>query len=73
MLRHLTSAGTCRLPKIDCRQPAPEYRRKLSSPQTSRSGKTGIGVRMGNLCALTIGQAGRQKDQLAAFLIVPQF
>jgi hypothetical protein len=34
-------------------------------------GKTGIAVLMRNLCALTIGQAGWQKDQLAAFLIVP--
>jgi hypothetical protein len=55
MLRHLTPAGTCRLPETDCRQPASEYRRKTSSPQASCSGKTGIVVLVGNLCALTIG------------------
>jgi hypothetical protein len=64
---------TGRLPGIDCRQPAAECRRKLPSPPASRSGKTVIAVLAGNLCALTIGPPGRRKDQLAAFLIVPQF
>jgi hypothetical protein len=35
--------------------------------------QTVIAVLGGNLCALTIGPPGRRKDQLAAFLIIPQF
>jgi hypothetical protein len=46
---------------------------ELSSPQAGRSGKTGIAVLIRNVCTLTIGRHWPQKDQLAAFLIVPQF
>jgi hypothetical protein len=54
MLRHLTPAGTCRLPEIDCRQPAPEPP-EIVFAANKPFRQTGIGVLMGNLCALTIG------------------
>ena len=72
MLRHLTPAGTRRLSEIDCRQPASECPGNcLAAGKPFR--QTGMAVLIRNLCALTIGRAGWQKDQLAAFLIIPQF
>jgi hypothetical protein len=53
----------------DARWDRPEIAFAASKPFR----QTGIAALMGNVCASTIGQAGWQKDQLAAFLIVPQF
>jgi len=73
MLRHLTPAGTGRLSEIDCRQPASGMPPEIVFAAGKPFRQTGMAVLIRNLCALTIGQAGWQKDQLAAFLIIPQF